>query len=1724
MTVGCDVCAITTSAAYFTSTLSDAVRASHVVTHPTEWLRTSTSARHRALCSVSFASILRQRGWFPHQHRSDGVLLTAETPESLVCSSLSDSQTTRLQNLADLIYSIFVQTPPLCPAPDLHPSQAPDGSVPLPWSSTARPDERTFTRPNDDDAPIIWRAIISEIAAGWAVSQAGLSYGLCFLGPKHRFIYWPRLANFLLGHLPVVYGRVFDLFTILSFAGMKIDIKSAYRLISLHPDDIPYMGAVIDGVCVLFTRLPFGLSPAPAIFCNLMAVTLDRYRASMPSCASALSSFVDDVAISDLGVDDLITSGERLVRAFAHDGWWLSIAKIYLWPCTRLSYIGFAADFADHSVCITESKANKLMMALRGVTRPSDALILRLHQDASSPVSSISSSVVAASATPGCYIIDVSLAPVSAWRRRPLFCFRIAAAYPNLLSVVPTRTFPVFAVATVISSISTALAVSPSIAQTIVILIPAHAISLLVHEFPHLWTTKHCVIVHLPSSDQGSPMSETSRTIFNKSDSLPPQVARAHRRHLPEVRSLILPVQDINAPIILSPQSFACLQQALGILAWFQSVLPFVGFWTYPLHRLLSEGLWDAERAAAFDDVFSLAPMMPLWGRRVRVPTSTLNIISDGGLGWGGMILSSSGRICFAGVLPAAMRLESSTAREAHAAVAAIRASFTTALAFDGVRVTSDSNNLVAANSRGCARGSALSGALRSLATFEIQGLPVEFVWQRRTDGDHPVVDALSAAALATAWLWTLRSAVVSFAWSSTGGWTIDLAASCETAWAPAYATPSISLSDRQKLLSGLSRDISSLSAPGVEENLVGWIGTSQDVPIPTGQSAFCFPPWSLIPAISRRWHESPFDLVLIAPTSPSGWWGNALRFLRSKSSTIWSLGRSASVPPVELRGHIKRDPRPLSLYHLRGVEMPPGRISLRRPLWWTRWRLTRDGDIEAHPGPRTLAEFLTAPVPSGLRISSVMLSLPVTGVVASVIPHCPPSVLPPRLSSFLSVTSPVISLPSTLSSATPARLPLSTTLSSRRGVGAHRTTAVVPRHPVSLSGFLSPPFQPLSSACQGAEHCVTEQTIIHLSQPSHSLTLHSSVPGPPRQLLSLSSWIDAVVQHAAGGRGPACAPDLPVILQRGLAEASAVVRYKSAIGSSRPLRSTRYLRQLIAFFTLQDTLATDHVVAALCVSYALQRLRKPPPLGWRPVKRAATVLADLSAVSSASGRAGYPFGPYCGSRDAFLYLQARGATSKTEHSAAWPLHLADLILCEPGDSLTQDWRSWSALVIASYFCLRIGILRDITKQMFVSYNGGWIFCWRFVSKRGGGDVLDPLAHSSVFHVTAARGPALTRIIAKFAALGPVFSRIDYISLNLFVRARVRDVPGSFDIRAYGTRIGADTEAMELQVPAAYVDAMFWWKRDSPNSTKHYYSGLNVARMFTFSEARLNMVWRHLTPARYECRLTAPLPDWVGLAYSDSYPMPNAVVAELDAAWAAEAPTIDARRRARGAPLSVPAWVWSDLPTVSSAAPPVEGPVAGSSGSSASDDAHPPGSDLSVDCGRCHKHVSRHRRGAMCDAAGCSYVLCLHCHGPLGVPLLCSAHERAIVQNAAVTYQSSDDGEPVPRRPRLSDQPVLGSAVSVGCSPSAHAPPVLPFHSPPLGGLSSSPIFLPVHLCAFPTPPHRPQFGPLTVSSPPDTPFASTRASRGRTGGRVTVRRRRGASSVRPDRGRRGSS
>jgi len=353
--------------------------------------------------------------------------------------------------------------------------------------------------------------------------------------------------------------------------------------------------------------------------------------------------------------------------------------------------------------------------------------------------------------------------------------------------------------------------------------------------------------------------------------------------------------------------------------------------------------------------------------------------------------------------------------------------------------------------------------------------------------------------------------------------------------------------------------------------------------------------------------------------------------------------------------------------------------------------------------------------------------------------------------------------------------------------------------------------------------------------------------------------------------------------------------------------------------------------------------------------------------MAAASRLAGVSVPEFCGPTVGD-YLHARGAGVRPEHSAAYPIHLRDVIEAEPPRD-SDEWHTWAATVILSAFCLRPGIPAKLTAEMFFRWGGGRVFVWRFVSKRAGGDALDDTLQCNVPHVSAARFPGLDAIFVRLPKAGLLFPNLTSTKLNAFVRSVIGTtrVPAKFTPRAHGVRVGADIECRELRVPSDVVNVLFWWSRVK-KSTAFYYSGVNISTMMRVCEARASQVTvRHLAPGRYDARVSGAIPDWRVAPEPDAAPLPDieAVIHDIDAAWAAELrqtePPAPVRVRSPGAPAS------DDAP-LPDAPPVVEGPE--------------PESDFSADCEGpgCDAHVAVGDDAALCNAKGCRWLLCRQCH------------------------------------------------------------------------------------------------------------------------------------------------
>jgi hypothetical protein len=484
----------------------------------------------RAEAAVYFAFALRRRGWFPHQNTSPMDKVEAE---SRGITNISPECTGLLATLQVLVDQSVAYLPP----PDLLVRPpfplGPDGGVALEWISDERPVEQSFSRTTDASAVALWSSIVSEVGSSWASFRSCLSAGLLFLGPKDRLCFWPKQMNYLLQHIPVSYGSILDLFTHVVRLGIKLDIKSAFRAIGVTASDAVYLGAVLDSFWIGFDRLPFGLAVSPAIFTHTLAITLAKYRQSCPATMACLAQFVDDSALAALDDASLIRAATALIHAFMADGWWLSLAKTYLRPCTHLCYTGFIALFAEESLAVAESKAAKLTTLLRSIRLPSSLLFDDFGS--SPPVATKPIPLESAMRSPGVSVFAVSslegLSLVSTLTRRAVVVHTEQFPPPSSDMILPRFVASDSSAELIFHAITQPVALRSS--DPVIVAIPSGRIA----DVATLGSFPPSLPVIFLSCGEG-PVARTPQPpspFFTDIDVLPDHIAPPQRRPLPSV-------------------------------------------------------------------------------------------------------------------------------------------------------------------------------------------------------------------------------------------------------------------------------------------------------------------------------------------------------------------------------------------------------------------------------------------------------------------------------------------------------------------------------------------------------------------------------------------------------------------------------------------------------------------------------------------------------------------------------------------------------------------------------------------------------------------------------------------------------------------------------------------------------------------------------------------------------------------------------------------------------------------------------------------------------------------------------------------------------------------------------------------------------------------------------------------------------------------------------------
>ena len=142
----------------------------------------------------------------------------------------------------------------------------------------------------------------------------------------------------------------------------KVDIKSAYRNIPVHPDDRWLMGMLWDGFLYIDTALPFGLRSAPKIF---TAVADAVGWVAKQEGAGFVIHYLDDFLV--VGAPNSVEcrqSLETLPAVFNRLGLPMAMEK-QEGPSTSLDFLGFTLDTQSMMVQLPPGKLTELVELLQ---------------------------------------------------------------------------------------------------------------------------------------------------------------------------------------------------------------------------------------------------------------------------------------------------------------------------------------------------------------------------------------------------------------------------------------------------------------------------------------------------------------------------------------------------------------------------------------------------------------------------------------------------------------------------------------------------------------------------------------------------------------------------------------------------------------------------------------------------------------------------------------------------------------------------------------------------------------------------------------------------------------------------------------------------------------------------------------------------------------------------------------------------------------------------------------------------------------------------------------------------------------------------------------------------------------------------------------------------------------------------------------------------------------
>ena len=137
----------------------------------------------------------------------------------------------------------------------------------------------------------------------------------------------------------------------------KVDIKSAYRIVPIHPEDRLLLGMMWNGSLFIDCVLPFGLRFAPRIFTAIADVL--EWRVKFESISRILHCLDDFLIISKAGSDEGNRNLQALLALFDRLGVPVAIDKVE-GPVTCITFLGIELDSEQMVLRLPEYKLQAL--------------------------------------------------------------------------------------------------------------------------------------------------------------------------------------------------------------------------------------------------------------------------------------------------------------------------------------------------------------------------------------------------------------------------------------------------------------------------------------------------------------------------------------------------------------------------------------------------------------------------------------------------------------------------------------------------------------------------------------------------------------------------------------------------------------------------------------------------------------------------------------------------------------------------------------------------------------------------------------------------------------------------------------------------------------------------------------------------------------------------------------------------------------------------------------------------------------------------------------------------------------------------------------------------------------------------------------------------------------------------------------------------------------------